>query len=174
LDCANSLLRSTRVGWSRSIHDDLPLDEAELLECAGLAADSAQGEKPSDPLARSIADFMALRTVGSWSIDEVAKRLDVDSSRIRQRLAEKTLYGIAVDNRWRIPKFQFEKRSVIPNLGDVIRALPADLSAIEFMRWFNEPDADLESSDVLHPISPRDWLRLGKSAERLAKIAADL
>jgi hypothetical protein len=37
------------------------------------------------------------------------------------------------------------------------------------MRWFNEPDTDLEASDVLHPISSRDWLRLGKFAVRLAK-----
>jgi hypothetical protein len=50
------------------------------------------------------------------SAAEAAKLLHVDVSRVRQRLRERSLFGIEHEGSWRLPRFQFERRLVIPGL----------------------------------------------------------
>lgn len=57
----------------------------------------------------SAADYMALLE-SSHSTAEAARFLGVDASRIRQRIRERSLYGIEYENAWRLPRFQFERR----------------------------------------------------------------
>ena len=53
------------------------------------------------------------------SVDEAARTLKVDSSRIRQRLSgdPRSLFGVKVGKAWRVPRFQFDGKRVAPGLG---------------------------------------------------------
>ena len=102
---------------------------------------------------------------------QAAKYLKVDSSRIRQRLRERSLYGIEYDGEKRLPRFQFERRKVIPGLVQVLAELPARLGPLDVAEWFLSPNPDLELEDRPAPISPREWLLSGRPIETVIALA---
>ena len=57
----------------------------------------------NDPLIQSEAQYIALLEE-SLSAADAAKLLRVDVSRIRQRLRERSLFGIEYEGSWRRPK----------------------------------------------------------------------
>lgn len=87
----------------------------------------------NDPVTRGVADYAAL-IAGSRSVAEVATLLGVEPSRIRQRLGERSLYGIKQGRSWRVPAFQLTSEGLVPNVGSVLQALPADLHPIALQR----------------------------------------
>ena len=110
----------------------------------------------------------------SLSVDEAARMLKVDSSRIRQRLGgdPRSLFGIKTGKAWRIPRFQFHEKRVIPGIDAVIAKLPRDLSPVAVYRWFTSPNSELELDD--ETVSPLDWLEAGGDPARVAELAAEL
>jgi hypothetical protein len=87
--------------------------------------DPPGGDPPGgDPLAHSVADYMALLET-SYTTSGAARQMKVDVSRVRQRLREGTLFGIEYDGERRLPRFQFERRQVLPGLRDVMAILYA-------------------------------------------------
>ncbi len=64
---------------------------------------------------KTIVDYMALLET-SLSTAEAAAILNVDVSRIRQRIRERTLFGIEYEGEWRLPRFQFERKRCCPGL----------------------------------------------------------
>ena len=96
----------------------------------------------SDPLIRSQAQYMALLEEG-LSAAEAGELLQVDVSRVRQRLRDRSLFGIEHEGSWRLPRFQFERRVVIPGLAQILKALPPDLFPLDLVDWFLLPDPDL-------------------------------
>jgi hypothetical protein len=124
--------------------------------------------RPGDPLAQSVADYMALLET-SYTTSEAAKQLKVDVSRIRQRLREGTLFGIEYDGERRLPRFQFERRQVLPGLREVMAALPVGLNPLDVAQWFLAPTPDLE--DGRESASPREWLLRGKPVEAVVALA---
>src|SRR5258707_853650 len=92
-------------------------------------------EKLTHPKAHTVATYKRLLTE-SLSVEEAAKRLGVDGSRIRQRLAARTLYGIKLDHNWYLPKFQFDGKQLVPGITEVLAKLPEDLSPVAVYRWF--------------------------------------
>jgi hypothetical protein len=107
----------------------------------------------------------------SFTTSQAAKYLKVDPSRIRQRLRERSLYGIAYDGERRLPRFQFERRKVIPGLAATLAQLPPQLAPLDVAEWFLSPNPDLELEDSSTPICPRDWLLSGRSIERVVELA---
>jgi hypothetical protein len=90
-----------------------------------LSAAKWTGEATGDPLMRTIADYMALLET-SLTTAEAARYLKVDVSRIRQRLRERSLFGIDYDGERRLPRFQFERkrrRGSGTRCGSVARAV---------------------------------------------------
>jgi hypothetical protein len=75
---------------------------------------------------------------------------------------------------WRLPRFQFERRAVIPGLAQVLKALPADLLPLDVVDWFALPDADLQLESDVAPLSPREWLLSGRPVEKVVNLARDL
>jgi len=124
-----------------------------------------------DPLARTAAEYAALVTTG-LSVGQTAEILHVDGSRIRQRLLERTLYGIKLRGNWHVPTFQFDGNRLILGIEAVISVLDPDLHPVAIFRWFTYPNVDLEVDGV--DVSPRDWLRMGGDVTRVAAIAAAL
>jgi hypothetical protein len=145
-------------------------NESEVLESVGLSMAPWAGRADQDPLLQSIADYMALLET-SLSTSEVAKYLKVDVSRVRQRLRERSLFGIEYEGEHRLPRFQFERRNVLPGLREIIAALPPALNALDVAQWFLAPNPDLELAGNDNPLSPRDWLLRGEPVSAVVALA---
>ena len=169
---ANRPLRSTT---SQAVEANVALSAGELeaLAGVGLSTQPWPAERSDDPLSQSIVDYMALVDT-SLTAAEAARLLGVDVSRIRQRLRRRSLFGVDYEGEWRLPRFQFERKKVLPGLGEVLAALPAELNALELAEWFLTPNPDLELDRQARALSPREWLLRGLSPKRLAEIGRDL
>jgi len=157
----------------QTAHRDLTAAETAALHTVGAFKDETPIRPDNDPLIRSQAQYMALLEE-SLSAAQAAKLLSVDVSRIRQRLRERSLFGIETEGNWRLPRFQFERRRAIPGLAQVLKALPEDLFPLDVADWFVLPDADLQLHGDAAPLSPRDWLLAGRPVETVVAIARDL
>ena len=126
-----------------------------------------------DPELRTAAKYAGL-LASALSVRQAAQRLRVDGSRIRQRLADQSLYGVRVDGAWRLPLFQFtdDGRSVVPGFGELVPAL-VDLHPVDVATWFVTPHVDLVVGDDTR-ISPRDWLLGGGDVRVLIPLVEEL
>ena len=170
-----AVARLKRTLYPADPRTDLTVQEVDALERGGFDL-TPRALNTDDPLARTAAEYAALLDTG-LTASEAARRLEVDPSRIRQRLtcSPPTLYGIRLPSGWRIPAFQFQENSLYPGFEDVVAALPPDIHPLSFYRWFVSPDPDLVvglTED--EPLCPRDWLRLGQSPRVLAEKVAVL
>jgi hypothetical protein len=163
----NEPLRDQAYG--RSVVSALTAGEAATLQTVQLPTAAWTAEVARDPLMHSITDYMALLDT-SWTTSEAADLLKVDVSRIRQRLRERSLYGIDYDGERRLPRFQFERQQVLPGLRDVLAALPEALNPLDVAEWFLSPNPDLELGTGT-PVSPRDWLLRGEPVNAVVALA---
>jgi hypothetical protein len=172
---ARALLRNQALRGvsSEAVQPAAALSRTELdaLHAVGLATEPWPADRPDDPLARSIVDFIALVET-SLTAARAARLLGVDVSRIRQRLRERSLFGVEYEGEWQLPRFQFERRKVLPGLAQVLAALPEEVNALDVAEWFLSPNPDLELED--EPLSPRAWLLRGLPPERVAALAQGL
>lgn len=134
------------------------------------------GRPPRDPEIIGALE-LALLLDASLSVEEAARLLGVNGSRVRQRLlaTPPSLYGIKDGGCWRLPRFQFVGKATLPGFADVLARLDPTLGPIAFARWLVAPNADLvadEESD--EPVSPLDWLRHAHAPASVAALAADL
>jgi hypothetical protein len=152
----------------QSVAASLSAGEVAALESVGLSMAPWVGEASQDPLVASITDYMALLET-SLTTSEVADLLKVDASRIRQRLRERSLYGIEYDGERRLPRLQFERGLVLPGLREVLAVLPEALNPLDVAEWFLAPNPDLELGGVA--VSPRDWLLRGEPVMTVVELA---
>ena len=153
-----------------SVAAALTVGEVDALESVGLSTAPWAGNRKLDPLMHSVADYMALLETSLTTAD-AARYLKVDVSRVRQRLRERSLYGIEYDGERRLPRFQFERKQVLPGLREVISALPEGLNPLDVAEWFLSPNPDLELEKQDPPSSPRDWLLKGENVAAVVKLA---
>jgi hypothetical protein len=144
----------------------------EALDSAGAFKYKPSGSE-SDPFLQSQAQYMALLEE-SLSATEAAKLLRVDASRMRQRLRERSLFGIEYEGSWRLPRFQFERRLLIPGLAQVLKSLPPDLFPLDLVDWFLLPDPDLQLDSDAAAMSPREWLVSGRPIKAVVTLARNL
>jgi hypothetical protein len=124
--------------------------------------------------ARAASAFQELRD-GSLNVDEAAARLGVNTSRVRQRLGERSLYGLKDGNTWLLPAFQFRAKGLVPGVGVVVRSMPPDISPLAAAQWFTSPNPDLCTRDEdERPLTPLQWLLGGNPPEAAAELAAAL
>ena len=106
---------------------------------------------------------------------EVAKRLEVGTSRIRQRLGDGSLYSLPCRGGKVCPRFQFaEIGGTLPGLEQVLAALSPDAHPVAVQRFFLTVSEDLESPEMARPLSPREWLLAGHSPEPVKLLAMEL
>jgi hypothetical protein len=124
---------------------------------------------------RGALEYAALRAT-ALTTKEAAARLAVNDSRVRQRLAERALYGLKVDDEWRLPIFQFgAKGGLVPSIDRVLPHLDESLSAIAVLHWFASPNPDLASAETRgEPVSPLAWLKLGLDPGAVVELAEQL
>jgi hypothetical protein len=176
LESARAVLRhrppvaAPRAG--RAASAALSEGEQDALRSVGFDL-SARPRRKTGPLARSIVGYMAL--VGSsLTTAQTAELLNVNASRIRQRIEAGSLYAIEHDGEWRLPLFQVDRESrlTIPGLARVLKALPPDLHPLGVAAWFTNPHPDLRADDARDSLSPREWLTSGLPVETVVRLAA--
>jgi hypothetical protein len=157
---------------------DAPIGSPAELTAAEVAALERGGLRPSPPreevdrvLAGSAAELAALLGT-AYSVAEAARLLGVHSSRVRHRLAARTLYGVRHAGGWRLPRFQFDGSRPVPGIERVFPQLEPGLHPLAVARWFTGSDPDLELDGVA--LSPRDWLLAGGAPDAVAALADDL
>ncbi|MHB8417970.1 MAG: hypothetical protein ACYDCL_07830 [Myxococcales bacterium] len=150
----------------------LPLSSAEaaLLRRGGF---TKAPPRAFPARAAGAVQFAALLKA-SLTPEEAASRLSVNSSRIRQRLGARQLYGVKQGRSWRLPAFQFAAEGLVPGIDHVLPALPRTLHPVAVVRWFESPNADLPEGEAEAPLSPRDWLLEGRDPAPVAALAAQL
>jgi hypothetical protein len=129
-----------------------PLRVSELGPVAGMAAAHAD-------LVRN-----------SLSVPAVAKRLGVDTSRVRQRIYAGSLFAFKRGNTWLVPEFQLQGEGSAPGIAAVLASLPESLHPVAVARWFVTPDADLILGGVA--VSPLEWLTTGGPPGPVAALGA--
>lgn len=149
----------------------LGAQEVVALEEAGLSFER-RAVGAESPLVRTAAEYAAL--IGAaLSVPQAAERLAVEPSRVRQRLAERTLYGVKQKAGWRLPLFQFTDHGTVPNV-EVVAPRLFGLHPVAVARWFTAPHVDLVVGENDQRISPRAWLETGRDPGRVVALADEL
>ena len=150
----------------------LPVAEQAALRAGGLELEPTSGP---DPLAITIAKYAAI-IQRSLTTKEVGEHLRVTGSRVRQLIAQRSLYSFLVDGKRRIPEFQFRPGgALVPNISAVNRALSPRLHPVEVFNWLHGRNADLvPNEDSGAAVSPLDWLKAGHDAGFVALLARRL
>jgi hypothetical protein len=171
MEAVNQLLPDSPAADSRT---ELSEAETAFLQRAGVdLADFAPRELgPNDPLARTAAAYAAI-LAASLTVPELASRLGVDESSVRQRLVGRRLYGIKAGKGWRIPLFELDDlgQALVPGLS-MIAPHWADAHPVEVAAWFTQPHLDLEGPNDV-PVSPRAWLLAGGNPRTVAALATE-
>ncbi len=149
---------------------ELSAPEADTLARGGVRLDPLDLAQ-EDPLLRTATEYGAILAT-SLTVAGAATRLGVDPSRVRHRLADRTVYGVKVSGGWRLPLFQFAGDRLVPGLERVLPSLAPDLHPVEVWRWLSTPTADLPHGSEEMPLSPLDWLLLGLDPAPVARLAA--
>lgn len=102
---------------------------------------------------------------------EVAASLSVGQSRVRQRVAQRTLLAIRTAAGLRFPRFQFLGERELPGWDKVAPRFPKDAHPVGIYRFLRTPHADLDLGDG--PVSPHDWLADGGGPEAVADLVDD-
>jgi hypothetical protein len=124
-----------------------------------------------DPRARTVALHAVLRDT-ALTVAGAAERINVDSSRIRHRLAEGRLAGWKDRGGWRLPVWQFTNDGLLPGLDTVLAAVPEDQPPLVVAGFMTTPQPDLPTSG--NPTTPRDWLLAGGDPTPVAHLLATL
>ncbi|HEX5416305.1 MAG TPA: hypothetical protein VFZ25_11610 [Chloroflexota bacterium] len=148
---------------------ELTAEESAALQRGGMNPDWRRDDA-TNPTVHTAAAYAAL-LASSLTVAQTARLLGIDASRIRHRLAERTLYGIREKSGWRLPAFQFTTNGLIPGIERVIPALPPSLHPLAVLGWFTRPNSDLHDDADQTPISPLDWLQTGRNPEPVAQLA---
>ncbi len=147
--------------------------EVAVLEEGGLDLSPPVAEEP-DPLARTAAKYAALLAT-ALTTREAAGLLGTGESRVRQRLKEKTLYGVKAGRENRLPAFQFEGGREVPGIAEVLRHVDRSLHPVALSNWFTLPNPDLYlDEEEERAVSPREWLLSGGTPAVLVPLAEDL
>jgi excisionase family DNA binding protein len=152
---------------------ELAPEQVRLLERGGFELDR-RSFGLEDPIARTAFEYAALCAT-ALTTQRAAKRLGVNDSRVRQRLASGALYGIKSGDEWRLPAFQFARSGLVPGIDRVLPRLPKGLSVVAVHRWFHTPNPDLEERGGKgEALTPLQWLETGNDPDVVAELAAGL
>jgi len=164
------MARTAPAGGPAQAAFDLSDDEAAVLE-RGTADLTVSPGKAARVLGRSAAAWVDL-VRDCLTATTAAEILNVRESRVRQRLADRTLYGFKYEGAWRFPRVQFddELSGAVPGIATVFPALPEGINPLAVVRWFTLPTWELVREDK--PTSPRRWLLMGGDPSSVAALAA--
>jgi hypothetical protein len=144
----------------------LPTAESAVLERGGFDLEQ-RDYGVDDPALKTAVEHAAILSSGLTTA-QAARRLGVSEARVRQRLGQRTLYGIQGRRGWVVPSFQFGSDTELPGWDRVVPHLPESLSPVELLSWLTLANVDLGGK------SPRDWLLAGQDPAPVAALADGL
>ena len=172
----NAALQVVLKGMEPLAYDNattgLTVEEQAVLRDCGLTLEAIPGP---DPLAQTAVKYAAI-IERSLSSKQASQRLALAGSRIRQMIADRTLYSFLVDGTRYIPEFQFlANGKLVPNITVVNRVLNPKLHPVEVYNWLHLPNIDLFLDDNMDPtVSPLDWLKAGLDIDLAVLLAGRL
>lgn len=112
----------------------------------------------------------------SLTLPEAAALLHLKTtSRLRQRLAVRTLYGVRQGRSWRIPRFQLERGRLVRGIDLVLPHVRVDAHPVAVRQWFTSPHQDLVvGDDEDGPVTPLAWLEAGYPPGKVAELAEEI
>ena len=171
----NNALQAVLKGMTPTAYDDattgLTEGEKDVLRAGGLRLTQDFGE---DPLTTTVAKYAAIVS-RSVSVKEASERLGTTSGRVRQMVADGSLYSFLIDNSRHVPDFQFARNGLVPNVTRVNRELDPGAHPVAVYNWYHTPNSDLFVED--HPdmtVAPLDWLNAGYDPAQLVPLAKQL
>jgi hypothetical protein len=129
-----------------------PLTSAEIDYLAGHAGpDTADALATWDPAGESakrseaVVAATASLVASTLGIEELARRLGVDRSRISHRISAGTLYSftIGASRRRRIPAWQLTDNGLLPGLAEIVTAIPTGAHPLDVAALMATPQAEL-------------------------------
>jgi hypothetical protein len=149
----------------------LTAQEASALSAVG-ADLRPRGRRERDPRADVAASYAAV-LAATESVAEVSRRLGIDGSRVRHRLARRQLVGNRRNDGWRLPSWQFGVDGrPLPGLERVLRALDEDVHPVVLARFFATTAPELRVGR--RAVTPREWLVGGGDPAPVAALARGL
>lgn len=121
-----------------------------------------------------IAGEYAQMVSTAYSQKEVAYRLAVSTSRVRQRIDGGSLFSLDGLGGRVCPRWQFADGGTLPGLEQVLAAISKGAHPVAVQRFFLTETTDLESDTLKRSVCPRDWLLTGHSPEAVVLLAAEL
>jgi hypothetical protein len=138
----------------------LSAHDTGLLDAAGA---------PESPLAlaTAVADRTArMRSLieNTLTVEQAAERLGgVGTSRVRQRVGDRSLWAIKRANRLLLPDVQFTDDGQVPGLDAILQALPGDMQPLSIHGLLTTPQPSLTIDG--EPVALVDWLLIGGALE---------
>lgn len=174
-EALNASLRRVLDAMEPMVYEDpasgLTAAEQAVLEAGGLRLKRTSGR---DLVAETTVKFAAI-VERSLTAEQVAERINMTSSRVRQLIATRELYSFRLDGKRLVPDFQIRNRKLIPNIGEVNQAIPEAMHPVGVYNWFHLENADLsidEDQETL--LSPLDWLAEGRDPGKVALMTEHL
>lgn len=152
---------------------ELTTVEQAVLRRGGLELEERTGP---DPLAKTAAKYAAI-IESSLGSKEAGEKTGYGAGRIRQMIANRSIYSILLEGRRYLPRFQFldDGRRLVPEIGRVNAVLDPELHPVEVFNWYTTPNSDLFlDEDIDATISPLGWLKAGYPVEPLVRLAKQL
>ena len=123
-EALNEALRVVLDSMQTMVHGDaakeLTAEDQAVLREGGLTLEPAPGP---DPLANTAVKYAAI-VKRSLSSEAAGRRLGLTPGRIRQMIADRSLYSFLIGRNRHIPDFQFQDNRLAPNIARVNKALP--------------------------------------------------
>lgn len=166
------LSRDLRAAPNASASRLTETDESTLREHGGITVAAGDESSVRRAVLRTSSSNLAVEARESLTVEQAAKRLVVDGSRVRHRVRDRALYGFKIGGRLRLPTWQFNRQDAIPGLRAVLAALPTDTHPLEVAGLMTTPDPDLVVADEL--VSPREWLIGGGDIGAVVTVVEDL
>jgi hypothetical protein len=150
----------------------LTAEEQAVLREGGLTLEPTPGP---DPLAETAVKYAAI-VKRSLSTKAVSRSLGLAPSRIRQMIADRSLYSFLIGRNRYIPDFQLETDDrLVPNITRVNKALNPRMHPVEVYNWYHLRNVDLFlNENIDDTFSPLDWLKGGQDVERVVFLAGRL
>lgn len=151
-----------------------PITDAEREAFAAFGIDTSENVASSNPLDHpSVVRGLqseARMIAGALPLADAARKIGVDASRLRQRIAEGTLLAIRrpKGRAWLVPAFQMTENGELPHLARVLSHAQRHLSAWSVEGAFETPDEETGN------LGARDWLMAGGDPAPVERLVAGL
>lgn len=123
----DALSRDLRAAPDSSASRLTESEESLLQEHGGITSPVGDDASVRRATLQSSSSNLAEQARGSLSVEQAAKLLMVDGSRVRHRVRDRALYAFKIGGGLRLPTWQFHRHDSIPGLRPLLAALPVDL-----------------------------------------------